>query len=377
MKKLNKFFAVLLALAMMATLAVTMAFAEGEPTTAPLTKNLTVPQGTAIPEGSYATFSFADEKVNGAEAAADDAKIPEQEIKFTDGTKATDDEKNVDVYTYKIDDVLNGIQWKRPGVYTWNVSEKDYVIDDKNDATTDVATKDTQEYTLVVNIVYDNDGNLVVGGVTTKKGKDNTSEPTDENKADGLTFNNSYYTTTGNQDPEDPTKPGDKDNDGNGLSVEKTVEGKYGDQKTQFEITVNVKSPAIGDAAKPTAVIRRVDGTTIDAVTINEGDNKVMLASGDRLVFTKIAEGTKYTVKETDTRKGTEAEQYTASGEVEEAKAVTKDKNSETVVNKSNQDDQTPTGILVSNLPYIALALVAVGGLVAYVVIRRRESDNA
>ena len=35
------------------------------------------------------------------------------------------------------------------------------------------------------------------------------------------------------------------------------------------------------------------------------------------------------------------------------------------------------TGILMSNLPYIVLALVAIGGMVAYVVVRRRNADEA
>ena len=45
--------------------------------------------------------------------------------------------------------------------------------------------------------------------------------------------------------------------------------------------------------------------------------------------------------------------------------------------NDYNADLDTPTGILINNLPYIALALVAIGGLVAYVVVRRRQDDEA
>ena len=50
-----------------------------------------------------------------------------------------------------------------------------------------------------------------------------------------------------------------------------------------------------------------------------------------------------------------------------------KDKDGKRTIEKT----VTSTGILISNLPYIALALVAIGGLVAYVVVRRRNADEA
>ena len=43
------------------------------------------------------------------------------------------------------------------------------------------------------------------------------------------------------------------------------------------------------------------------------------------------------------------------------------------VTNNLNDADISPEGILISNLPYIALALVAIGGLVAYVIVRRQR----
>ena len=50
---------------------------------------------------------------------------------------------------------------------------------------------------------------------------------------------------------------------------------------------------------------------------------------------------------------------------------------SELQVTNESKNDTTPTGILIANLPYIVLALVAIGGLVAYVVVRRRNADEA
>jgi hypothetical protein len=71
MKKLNKFFAVLVALAMMATLCVSMAFAEKPAdATADISKTLSLPVGTKIPGDTY-TFRFT--QITNDENAISDA----------------------------------------------------------------------------------------------------------------------------------------------------------------------------------------------------------------------------------------------------------------------------------------------------------------
>ena len=387
---MKKLISILVAFAMMASLCVAMAFAEGEKTTtAPISKTLTVPDGTAIPEGAEATFTFTDYKVNGAAPEATDPTIDTKTLDLTTGTKTDND--TVDVYSYTIADVLAGKEFKRPGVYEWTVQEATYVIDDANPATTDVPGKDTTVYKMVVKVIYDQNGNLVIDEVIIKEGTDDPDNPgtTQWNEKDGLAFANTYYTTTGNDtvepgdpdDPDDPDVPGDPTKDNAGLSVEKVVTGTYGDKNHQFNIKVTLSLPQIDGADTAEAVIRRASGD-IEAVTIQNGENTVALASGDKLVFTKIAEGAKYQVIETDALKGTADNQYTAtySGDTatENAQvAIVKAGNSETVTNVANQDSITPTGILINNLPYIALALVAIGGLVAYVIVRRRQDDEA
>ena len=65
----------------------------------------------------------------------------------------------------------------------------------------------------------------------------------------------------------------------------------------------------------------------------------------------------------------------------EKAASAENNKNAVEWTNENTKDagdnDPGTTGILVSNLPYIALALVAIGGLVAYVVVRRKADDEA
>lgn len=92
-------------------------------------------------------------------------------------------------------------------------------------------------------------------------------------------------------------------------------------------------------------------------------------------MFNDIDYGAKYIVTEDDYT----AIGYTASGEVENAAVVSDSTaNAADVTNTYDDDkDETKTGITMNNLPFIVLALVALGGLVAYVVVRRRNADEA
>ena len=51
--------------------------------------------------------------------------------------------------------------------------------------------------------------------------------------------------------------------------------------------------------------------------------------------------------------------------------------NAKAFTNKYDETKDPETGLSIANLPFIVLALVAVGGLVAYVVVRRKSEDNA
>ena len=49
----------------------------------------------------------------------------------------------------------------------------------------------------------------------------------------------------------------------------------------------------------------------------------------------------------------------------------------EVVVTNISDKAGTTEGVLINSIPYIVLALVAIGGMVAYVVVRRRNADEA
>ena len=114
----------------------------------------------------------------------------------------------------------------------------------------------------------------------------------------------------------------------------------------------------------------------------------VDLGDGDYIEFTEIPVGATYSVAETTDEDYAASYKKTVNGTTDEnatnytgaiAGDVTAGKDKVELTNNCTKtdDDVKPEGILISNLPYIALALVAIGGLVAYVVVRRRNADEA
>ena len=144
-------------------------------------------------------------------------------------------------------------------------------------------------------------------------------------------------------------------------------------------MNVAVELPAETGAASATYVITDKDGNqkstgTLDATTTSVAN--LALAHNESIYFTSIPVGSKVTATETDPRaeaNGSYTKTYSVDVNGETLKADSH--LNTTVTNKYKTVEDT--GVLVSNLPYIVLALVAIGGMVAYVVVRRRNTDEA
>ena len=151
-----------------------------------------------------------------------------------------------------------------------------------------------------------------------------------------------------------------------------TITGKIGDTEVKFEFAANA----------------------------NEATAEFGLADTQKLTFASIPAGTTVDITETlststiqnqalytqqlNNLTALADEDQTAPADTtiagKDLKATTGSLDAATAAVVTNNLDDTqiqPEGILISNLPYIALALVAIGGLVAYVVIRRRNADEA
>ena len=421
MKKLNKFFAVLVALAMMAMLSVTAFAVDTKPAgqvipendqddyasaNAKLVKVLTLADGVTKPADVTFTFEFAVDPnytsttTTAAEAAqAIVAPKGTLTISTNDMTK-TAYEGDGNSVAYAVDIASAFGTFPKAGVYNYKVSEKqDAATGEHFKWTYDTGSYDVDLY-VVDNGTTRTINNIVV---TSEDGKEKTTiVPTEETSKDlgdptayGCTFENTYSKNNVSPEPLTPENAV--------LNINKTVTGDFGDKTAQaFPFTLNITAPEGANMTEATAVVFAGNTAKTPAETytikLDGSDNTFVLKHNEKLLFAELPAGTTYTVTE-DLNKQTTAgtydvknyDKYTANwdGGTNETAGAPQTSVSKTIkddatsqktaacVNAYDDESTTPTGILISNLPYIALALVAIGGLVAYVVVRRRNADEA
>ena len=396
MKKLNKFFAVLVALAMMATLCVTMAFAEPaakstDISKSVLTKVFDVPDGVTAPEATF-QFTFTADAGNPSGPAAN-APVTES-ITLATGTGTQTKNLALDSFI-GLNDTSKAINITQPGEYKFTVDEVDDTYTLK---TGEKVTYDQNTYVLRLYVINDN-GTLKFSAITVE---DNSSEaattdakkvdpedktpegkdPTKQDECVGSEFKFTNYYTKNIEDTEA---------NGGAFNLEKDVTNSGNTTvKYPFTVTIAVDKQTVTDyATEGTYTITSTSGKTwtFTATKLEDTRTDIELAKGEKLIFTKFPAGAIVTVNEKlDDTVVQNGSKYTATaaglatGDVKNKDASTAAINAKGQIKVTNDlanSEITPEGILISNLPYIALALVAIGGLVAYVVVRRRNADEA
>lgn len=367
--KLKKFFAGVLAAAMMLTVGATSAFAAGtQPTTkitpnegkamVTLTKQLTVKNGVA-PSGMEFEFKIEPGTANAAEhvvagEVASDFQNPTVTMTPESGTYTATTTPYKAEFSFDLIKLLGGNATKL-GKYAYTITEVEPNLPG--------ITKDNEILNMVVSVVNadkdDPDGSNYAYYVALRKG--NATE-----KAEGK-FNNDYET--------------------NSLTLAKKVKGNFGDLSETFTFYVTFNK---GDATKGYTDIlfdKHGDGITITeknggaaATALTYGkDYAVTLKHGQDVQFTNIPNGVTYTIAEDTTKADW---QYTVSLEsnpsVALSNATTEGTVSETAtVTFINDHQGTPDmGVVLDNAPYIAmLAIVAIGGVALMLNKRRRDEE--
>ena len=408
---MKKLISILVAMAMMLSLTVIAAFAEGTvPETkdlskAILTKTLDVPADVTSPA---ATFHFTFTPAEGTAAGTPTGLT--KDIVFTSGTGSqTKNFPLSDLFTLGESGNI-----KAAGVYIFTVDEDETASEfTKVDATgaNEVMEYDPNTYTLRIYVVNDtttdsglNIKNITVEDDTTdekvdpkEKTETITDPTTGETTTQGTGASDFLFTNVYTKDIKtDPTDPEEEQKNG-AFNIGKVVDATGMADKTAsypFTVTLKLDEATTNKAGKE--YVGKV-GTTEYKFTFAQGEtektvSEIMLKDGEKLVFDLFPAGATATITEdlSDTSIQNKEKYYqtvtgaTAQGETAGKNAdliaktaVINDKASVTVTNKLDADDITPTGILMNNLPYIVLALVAIGGLVAYVVVRRRQADEA
>lgn len=370
--KLKKFFAGVLAAAMMLTVGATSAFAAGtQPRTmitpntdgkamVTLTKQLTVKNGVA-PSGMEFEFKIEPGTANAAEhvvAGTVPTGYPNLSVTMTPAAGQTYTAKPDTPYTaefsFDLVELLGGNATKL-GKYAYTITEVEPKLPG--------ITKDNEALNMVVSVVNadkDNpDGSHYAYYVALRKG-------TATEKAEGK-FNNDYET--------------------NSLTLAKKVKGNFGDlgETFTFYVTFN-KGDATKDytdilftkSADEISITETNGGAAATTLTYGKGYT-VTLKHGQNVQFTNIPNGVTYTIAEDTTKADW---QYTVSLDSNPTVALSNATTAGTVnetatVTFVNNHQGTPDmGVVLDNAPYIGmLAIVAIGGVALMLNKRRRDEE--
>lgn len=396
--KLKKFFAGVLAAAMMLTVGATAAFATtitvpgedykgakmlvadvNQQANVTLTKILEVKEGTAPDEMKFNFTVTADGNSTALATASTEFKITDQENKVFNTTNGED---GSGIYKRTFDIDVAALTKNKPvGEYTFTITEtmaKAYQS----------VTAERETLTMVVSKVNAKelkaDSTAEFGyfvALKTANGKVLATEA----------FKNFY---------------GDKGSI-HDLTLSKTVHGALGDlsKPFTFKITFN-KNHDITDASglyKGPQLPTNLDSVTVsgknggDYLTIGE-EYTVTMKHGQSLTFTNLPAGVEYVVKEDGSEAGADgvtltctndagnAVKYDVSVKNANGENVGFDSNKATVSGSISADVTTAfhntnnaepdMGVVLDNAPYIAmLAIVAIGGVALMLNKRRRDEE--
>ena len=250
-----------------------------------------------------------------------------------------------------------------PGVYKYSISEA---------TTTDTnVTYSDATYTILVEVTNPIQGTGFV--ITPHVYAGDEAYNTNAKKANAITFANSYT-----------------ENEANALKVTKTVTGNYGDKQEYFKFSGTITIPSTAkEAVKFTPNTDITSANNDTEITIQPGGTKTFtfyLKSEETFNFGTLPVGTEYSFTEVEA--GQDGYTTTISGadkgNTEEGKKATpNDAATGTVTDADGDLDQvtftnyknsTPlTGVIVNNMPYIALLGASGAGLVVLATSKKRS----
>lgn len=437
MKKTKKLFGIIMAAMLTATMLlgsfsasaedpVLQEGTEGNPAGAYIIKEFNMAEGISITEAAGYTFTFTAtlNEVDGGSASDEkynDVKQIVKDIEYNYGEEVTDEDTKKDGIQFnKTVNLLDKVTFPHAGEYKYTVVEKDIGFNDNGYG----LTCSKAEYNMTVYVKQGSTGTYIYT-VTVVKSKDdsgadlstatgNKVDPSNpgENLGDGdrtkFTFGNTLTKKGGSEgaDNDDKIDEDDKipgvDDEKNpiyvaqnaSLVISKTVAGDYGDQTKDFSFKLTIKkSPTDTKEYNTITGYIYTLGISIDEdediVNINYNEEEkaytgeFKLKHNQMLVFKDLPAGTRYTVTETAETNYAAAVQVTANGDVsspsgaEVTNALVGEKdNYAKYTNTFDDDTVTPSGIIINNLPFIIMIVLAGAGIVFFVISRRRKYNR-
>ena len=343
-----------------------------------VTKILNKPsEGVTTPEETF-TFKFTPYSYNG------DTSITEgfPEIKDVSVTYNANDDSDykpevdgtqiVKKSNEAIEDSIIFDSLKR-GVYTYLLTEVP--------GTTEYMTYSKASYYLT--FWQDRSHNNHFSDILIRKVTDDDGNPVKDEKleyskggGDKLIFNNYYDKKDGNDNPGGTT--GLTEDDKKGFALRKTITDQNPSKTDEFKFKFKLDKPKISKSPDTefNYYIVKNDGSREDKVTSYDTVTSINLRHNERLVLGKVLLGSKVTVEETD------AGVYTGSVKLSMFNGTEGTANTGIIGDQTRGNyveyynkKQTPTGLLIDNLPFIALVAVAGAGIAFF--IKNREEEEA
>lgn len=171
----------------------------------------------------------------------------------------------------------------------------------------------------------------------------------------------------------------------NSIAVTKTVEGNLGDKTKEFGFTIDFEKA--DNESAPTGITYTVgdETKTVSFGADGKAQVKFTLKNGQTLNFVNVPRSVKYTVTEDDyTNVNDPTKGYTTTVSVNGGNSTTSltsnvqtmTKDAATVAFTNTKGATIDTGVILDNAPYIALlAIVAIGGVALMLNKRRRDEE--
>lgn len=362
MKMSKKLLSLVLAATMTLGMGAAAFAADGGDTTAPkkydlsqayMTKDLEVADGINIDSVKSFTFSFTKgESGTDTAARADHIKIADQTITVAaqSGGHAYGNKKLSEIFT-------DANEFPHAGEYVYKVKETTTASSTTSDGVKKSLTVDSTEYKVHVYVANDGD-NLKFDGITVEKDGEKV-DPTIQGGTSGFNFVNKYTEVIG----DDKTAA---------LTIEKKIDGDYGDKTKQFPITVKLTIPSTATAADVAVTGGDFDSSKLEVTA--------ELANDGKIEFKTLPAGTTFKVEETQDKdyKGkiegslVKTEIFKEGDHVSAISTGPVVSAGNTVTITNTRDSLVPTGILINNLPYFLLVVIAFAG-VAYMQMKKRR----
>lgn len=345
-------------------------FAEGAGTTN-IAKEAYISKTFNTEVGKNETFSFKAEQVEG-----NTAQVTIPDISFTDSETGSKTKRAKVTFPE---------EWPDAGKYEYTVTEtgaSPAITDTKHQT----MIMSQAEYTMDVYVSNVGDkleiSNIIVNNKKDDKGQTKTGKvDISDTDANGFKFTNTYVQEAGTGT--DPTNPDPTYGKDGSLNVTKKIVANGGtvDAEKEFDFTATFTFPTGTDASTLGGVKANGSDITLKA----GGTYDFTLTNGGNEKFTGLPVGTTMTVTESATPnyKGSAAvvingvtQDTVTASKYDEAitvsgKKLGQKKNAVDVTNTYNNVPET--GIIMNNLPYIAMIVIGAAALVVYVQNKRKN----